>query len=858
MRTWPAIRREQANDRATPSGGMALQAVSPGHFRAIVESTDDAVLSKDRNLTITSWNPAATKLYGYSAEEAIGQPVSILIPNDHAGEERDILERVLAGGHVNHYETERLRKDGSRVPVALTVSPIAESDGSISGASVIARDISERRRNADRAARLQQLTTELAKTIAPEQVVSAALTEATSALNADGGAVGLLDEGDATIRVAGYSGYSETSLANWETFSVKAELPMSEVVRTGKVSWVVGREEIVRRYPALEGTEIKFLSRAIVPLWAHGQVFGAISLSFHEARSFEPDERAFLETIVQQAAYALDRARLHAAEQRARQNLDFLARASELLAQSLDVETTLQRLAAFAVPRLADWCAVDLLTDGEIKAVAVAHANPAKVELARELQRRHPADSDAPVGAPAVIRSGEPELHPELTEELLAAAAPDDEALEVIRGLGLVSAMVVPLRARERTLGALTLVAAESGRKFTSDDLGVAEDLARRAALAVENAMLYGREHGAAVTLQRSLLPRDLPRLRGLRLAARYLPAGVGAAVGGDWYDTIDLADGRLNLVVGDVAGRGMRAASVMGQLRNALRAYVLDGCSPQEAVGRLNRLARTFESSEMATLAYLSFDLRTRQAECVRAGHPPPLIRHPNSEVTELAIEGSLPIGVSQGPCPTTTVQIEPGSLVLMYTDGLVERRAAGIKPGLERLKRALRDGPAEPEACLDFVLHALTPTRSEDDVALLLMRVDRTTDEPLELTTPAQPSVLAPIRRAFETWLADQRIDQNDGWPIVAACNEACANASEHAYAPSETGSIEVEARREGARIVVAVHDHGQWRAPRGRNRGRGFTLMNYFMDRVDVERSQEGTTVRMERGLGRGSGT
>ena len=185
-----------------------------------------------------------------------------------------------------------------------------------------------------------------------------------------------------------------------------------------------------------------------------------------------------------------------------------------------------------------------------------------------------------------------------------------------------------------------------------------------------------------------------------------------------------------------------------------------------------------------------------------------------------------------------------------------MVERRADGIKPGLDRLKRALRAGPVEPEPCLDFVLHALTPTGSEDDVALLLMRVDRTTDEPFELTTRAQPSALAPIRRAVEAWLADQRIDQSDGWPIVAACNEACANASEHAYPPSEAGSIEVEARREGPRIIVAVNDHGQWRAPRGRNRGRGFTLMNYFMDRVDVERSQEGTTVRMERTLGRGS--
>ena len=135
--------------------------------------------------------------------------------------------------------------------------------------------------------------------------------------------------------------------------------------------------------------------------------------------------------------------------------------------------------------------------------------------------------------------------------------------------------------------------------------------------------------------------------------------------------------------------------------------------------------------------------------------------------------------------------------------------------------------------------------------------MRVDGTADEPFELTTPAEPSALAPIRRAVEAWLADQRIDLREGWQIVAACHEACANASEHAYRPSEPGSIEVEARREGPRIVVVVHDHGRWRSPRGHDRGRGLTLMNYFMDRVDVKRSEQGTTVRMERRLGRGNG-
>jgi PAS domain S-box-containing protein len=806
---------------------------------------------------ITSWNPAARRLYGYSAEEAIGQPVSILIPEHRRGEELEILERTLGGARVENYETERVRKDGSQVVVSLTVSPIRMADGSIVGASVIARDVTGRRLAAERARRLQNLSTQLAKVVEPDEVVGAVLSEALSALDADAGAVAMLDEREETIRVSGYSGYSAASIAEWETFSIHAPLPMSEAVRTGKPLWVVGREALLRRYPELARMEILPGSRAFVPLAVHGTVFGAIALRFREARSFPAEERAFFLEAVQQAAYALERARLNAAERRLRDNLDYLARASELLAQSLDVETTLQRLAAFAVPRLADWCAVDFLDEGEIKPVAVAHSNPAKVELAHDLQRRYPADPDAPTGSPAVIRSGRAQLHPEVTEKLLEAVAPTDEALQKLRELGLVSAMAVPLKARDRTLGALTLAAAESGRKFTRDDLAVAEDLGRRAGLAVENAMLYDREHQAVVTLQRSLLPRGLPRMQGLQLAGRYLPA-ASADVGGDWYDAIDLADGRLNLVVGDVAGRGLRAASIMGQLRNALRAYILDGHPPRDVVGRLNQLARTFESSEMATLVYVVFDIRERRAECVRAGHPPPLVRKPDGTVSELAIEGSLPIGVSQGPCASTVTEIEPGSLLLMYTDGLVESREEGIQPGLERLKGALERAPADPERCLDFLLGELAPEDSDDDVALLLMGVERVSGKPLELSTVAQPSALAPIRRAVEAWLADQSIDRQQGWEIVAACNEACANASEHAYSPSEPGEIELDVRNEGDRIVVAVRDRGRWRPPRGRDRGRGFTLMKYFMDRVEIVRSQEGTTVHMERSLGRDNGT
>jgi len=695
------------------------------HFEAIVSSSNEVILSKDRNAIITSWNPAAERLYGYRADEAIGQPISILIPPDRAGEEREILERALRGERIASYETQRVAKGGRRVLVSLTVSPVVEPTGEISGASMIARDLTERQRAMERAERLQDVTFRLAREIRPEETIDVLLDHALPALGADAGAVALIDRRSTDLRLAGSRGYSAAGVGRFLQMPLDAGLPITEVVRTGDPIWLADSDELFQRFPMLPGDRSDFNSIAIVPLSVAGRPFGAVSLSFSKPHRFAADERAFTVAIAAQAASALERSRLFENERRRREQLDFLVEASEALVSTLDVDTTLERLAALAVPRVADWCSIDLVSEDGLRNVVVAHVDPARRALAQELQRRYPPDPNAPNGASNVIRTGLPELYPSILDELLAEAAVDEEHLRLIRELGMVSGIVVPLAARGRTLGALTLIAAESGHRYSEDDLALAEELARRAALAIDNATLYRREHDAALALQRALLPSELSAPPPVEVAARYLPAGPGLEVGGDWYDVVETEDGSLAVVVGDVAGRGIQAAAVMGRLRTALRAYILDGHGPGAAVERLDTLMDDLEEPSMATLVHLALDPASGRTEYVIAGHPPPLLRDRGAEVR--ALEGRVvpPIGLGASRrLEASRTTLRPGSTLLLYTDGLVERRADGIAGGVTLLRETFATAPDEVEACADAIVEALAPDALDDDAALLILR--------------------------------------------------------------------------------------------------------------------------------------
>jgi PAS domain S-box-containing protein len=428
-----------------------------------------------------------------------------------------------------------------------------------------------------------------------------------------------------------------------------------------------------------------------------------------------------------------ERRALLEAERAARLRADFLARSGELLDASLDFEQTLVNVANIAVPEIADWCAVSILAEsGELREVAVAHADPAKRELARELTARFPPDPDEPTGALAVVQSGQTSYVPEITDEMLVAGLTNPEHLALVRRLELSSLIIAPMTARGRTFGTLTLVGAESGRHFEAADVQLAEELARRAAVAIENSRLYTERTRIAHTLQVRLLPERLPEVPGVRLAARYRAAGELNEVGGDFYDVFPRSDTDWALVVGDVSGKGAEAAAITALARYTLRAAAMGESRPSAALRRLNDAMLKDGSSQFATvvLAYVSAaedgGLRVRMA---LGGHPPPLVLRANGAIEAPGTFGVL-LGMIDDPLlHDSEFEVHPDDLMLLYTDGVTEagpRDAPFGQRGLTALMRGLAG--RTPEQIVDGVEQAVVgaqPGEPRDDIALLALTV-------------------------------------------------------------------------------------------------------------------------------------
>jgi serine phosphatase RsbU (regulator of sigma subunit)/anti-sigma regulatory factor (Ser/Thr protein kinase) len=386
-------------------------------------------------------------------------------------------------------------------------------------------------------------------------------------------------------------------------------------------------------------------------------------------------------------------------------------------------------------------------------------------------------------------------------------------------------------------------------RVFTVEERDLLQLAADRAALAIEQAMLY-EQRRLAEALQRQLLPAQLTGVTGIELASRYLPAS-GESLGGDWYDAFMLPGGRIVVCVGDVVGHGLQAAAVMAQLRTALRAYAVDGSDAASTVERVNRLMWQLGPTVMTTLAYVVIDPGAESLGLVNAGHPPPLVVPPDGDPEYLPLQGTLALGAS--PLVNYRCEAHPfptGSTIVLYTDGLVERRGQSIDEGLERLS-VLARGAGNLEALCDTLVEHMVPPDAPDDIAIAAARIPAISER-LTARWPAEKEALVGVRQVLRRWLTAHGATEDETFDITVASQEACANAVEHAYGPGRS-TFQIEATYTPGRVRLVIRDEGRWRAPRGTHRGRGLPLMRALMEHVDVEHTDRGTTVVLERSIG-----
>jgi PAS domain S-box-containing protein len=565
---------------------------------------------------------------------------------------------------------------------------------------------------------------------------------------------------------------------------------------------------------------------------------------------------AFLRDMSARVRAEAERDELVQREHAARTRLELLTRLGDILTVDLDAAARLQAIASVLLPVFADVCAVITReAEGPIRFAALAHADPEKQALIDSVLqwRAFPVEGNV---SPGVVITGEPVIIEEVAAGMFDAAFPDQHERAVISELDLRSVLVVPLVGGDGPIGALGFGSSDPDRRYGADDLALAEEIARRFAPAVEGAFRLDQERAVAETLQRSLLPEHLPAISELELAARYLPSAAGVSVGGDWYDVLSLPDGRVLLAIGDVVGHGVPAAAVMGRARAALQFCALAEIAPGELLTRLNTFFAAAEpGATMLTVFVAIYDPATGRITYANAGHPPPTVRLEDGGVRFLDEVRGAPLGADANHSYVECGESLPtGATVVLYTDGLVERRRESLDAGFARLLDALADAPVGVDDLLDHLVERLlSDTVPVDDVALVAFRPVGDAAH-LQLTLPAQPRQLRVLRTRLAGWLARHGVAPDVVFDVNLAVNEAAANAVAHAYG-LEDGVFDLDARFEDDTLVCTVRDRGRWRERPRDGDGRGLLLMHALTDGVDIEVGVDGTRVVLRREVSRG---
>ncbi len=696
---------------------------------------------------------------------------------------------------------------------------------------------------ADATHRLQEVTAALSQAATTLDVSNVCLAHALASIGAEAGFVVLNGpEGTATVELVASSGYDDDELEAWRALGLDADVPFARAMKSGEPVWALTSGEMSAFTGASEARSTGWVA---VPLRTSAGARGALHLSLRTSKTITDEQREWVQAMVAQCGQALERSGLYEREQRSRRRAERLQGMTGLLSNAL-TPTDVANVIVDEVGAAVDATTVGLaeVRERDVTGVLAPHANG---DGAITAVFDGALDTDTPAGR--AIR----ERRSLLLESADAIRREFPKLGRRLESVGCETLLIVPLIAARRVNG-LLLAVWDAPHQLAADDRAIVEALAGQAAQALDRANLFESERTIAETLQRSVLPVSLPRVEGVQLAARYLPGSAQLNVGGDWFDALQLHDGTLGLVVGDVVGKGVQAAASMAQLRNAIRAFSVERLKPSSALARLNRLADDVLDTSFATVLYLVLDTEKGVCKLSSAGHPPPVVAYPDGRVLLIEEARGLPLGTGiDAKYRQETIDLPAGSVIVLYTDGLVERRGRSIDDGLTDLKVAVAEASKDPDRLLEHILDRLVGSgEREDDIAVLAARVFPVAPRALELRVSSHTRSMDMVRDAMRTWLEGVPFDAATSEDVVLATWEACANAIEHARNPTDE-VVTVWAELDDSAVRVVVTDTGSWSTPSTReDRGLGLRLIASLVSSVDVTQGDGGTTITMERAI------